>query len=75
MKITVTVEGPTGSGKTALCQLISDTLNSYAIHNKVPEVLDERTNRSEYRTHPALMVVLTQIARNCEVEIIEKNER
>ena len=72
-KIKITVEGETGSGKTALCQLIHEALNSYGIRNHVPEVLDERTHRAEYRAHKDLLKVLVNLSQRGEVEIIEKN--
>jgi thymidylate kinase len=40
--ITITVEGPTGSGKSALCQLINETLQAYTFKVSLsPELQQE----------------------------------
>jgi len=65
--ITITVEGPAGSGKTALCQLIGDTLQAYSV--KV--VLDKKVQR-DLRDSQSLYAALTSIRRQAEVHMIEK---
>ena len=68
--ITVTVEGPTGSGKSALCQLINETLQAYTFKvNLSPELQQELaiTNIT------SLYTKICSLKGKTEVRIVEKN--
>lgn len=65
--ITITVEGPAGSGKTALCQLVADTLQAYGV--KV--VLDKNTQQ-DLRPPQSLYNALTSVRGRSSVHLIEK---
>jgi cytidylate kinase len=66
--ITITIEGPAGSGKTALCQLVADTLQAYGV--KVS--LDKNTQK-DLRDSQSLYNALTSIRNRTGVHLVEKN--
>lgn len=73
-KITITVEGTTGSGKTAICQLIAEALAREALPIvELPPVLSQSTNFSELRDVLSLEHAIRGIRGQVRITIVEKN--
>ncbi len=68
--VTITVEGPAGSGKTALCQLIGDTLQAYGI-----KVSIDKPIRQDLRQHLVLYTVVSSIKGQTKVHLVEKDNK
>lgn len=58
-RITITVTGPTGSGKTAICQLIAEALEERGLAVTLPEALT--TGGGEWRDRVVLARVLNEL--------------
>lgn len=68
--ITVTVEGPTSSGKSALCQLINETLQAYTFKvNLSPELQQELAVTSI----TSLYTKICSLKGKTQVCVVEKN--
>lgn len=73
-KIKITVEGTTGIGKTAVCQLIAETLGKKTlVVTSVPYELSAKTHYAELRTADGLEYALHEIRDRVEIDIVEKN--
>lgn len=65
--ITLTIEGPAGSGKTALCQLVADTLQAYGL-----KVSLGKNTQKDLRESQDLYNALTSIRSHTGVHLVEK---
>ncbi len=68
--ITVTVEGPTGSGKSALCQLINETLQAYTFKVNLSADLQQELTTTNITS---LYAKICSLKGRTEVRVVEKN--
>jgi len=73
-KITITVEGPTGSGKTAVCQLIAEVLAGKELYLAgLPPELSASTGYSERRSARGLETAIYSLRDRVQFDVVEKN--